>query len=374
MSTGTFLSTLVDYYKKAATIHVAANSIQEAKSLSTITKQTTVEPFCIISRDAVNLPYISDVNTSLLNMFIAYYLQGVSVLVNLKDVRVKKVLKSLGTDVTFTLESSVPSMESIKYKLPSYGLEEDDVTVARAGSSKNNQELASATNMSIGKLIDVDFSMPGLDPDKRTTLTVPVVVRMLVNIVNTKTISTLLVRHKEDTSFTERWYSWRSGRISFWRDLVLAQDLIRESIKNNIDPDSNIISSVDGRVTSSFINKVASASIKLDNNKQLDSTDMYSFGVASNLYVITSKEAAMFEEQLRGKLSSAKVREKLFQNGYAMVLAVIDIDRERVKFYVQGADGYNDLSVKEIKASSKGKGTELVDMMKMLQMGTVSTF
>ena len=207
-------------------------------------------------------------------------------------------------------------------------------------------------------------------------VTIPIHVRLLVNVVGPKTIDSLLVRHKEDISFDERWYSWRSGRISFWKDLVMCQDLIRERKRQAMDDDSEVVSKIDARVRNAIVQKVAKMSIKTYSGKatEIKDTDTMSFGVASNLYVITAAEASRIEYHLHGKLSDAKTRNKLFGNGYAMILAVIDPDRERVKFYINGVDGYTDLSVREIKSMSKNKGPDINDMLKMLQMGMSPTF
>lgn len=373
------LSDLLDFYKKAIVVKEISGSLENTRSLSTITKQTTVEPFCIISKDCINLPYISDVNMSLLNIFIAYYLQAVYQLVSLEDVRTRKILKAIGTDVSFSLESNIPSLESIKYSLP--GLEADEETTFKnAGVSKNTESLIAPSNLAIGKIIDVQFTLPGKqdkasnEPAKPVSVNVPVIVKMLVNVVGNNAIESLLIRHKEDVSFSERWFSWRAGRISFWSDMVLCTDLINESIRNSISPDNSIVSDVDSRVNTAFLNKLSNIAVAANDGRDPKGLDVYSFGVASNLYVITNTEASAFEYKLGGKLSNPDIREKLFKNGYAMVLAVVDPDRERVKFYVQGADGYTDLSVREIKATSKGKGPDVVDMMKMLQLGTAATF
>ena len=156
----------------------------------------------------------------------------------------------------------------------------------------------------------------------------------------------------------------------------MCQDLIRERKRQALDSDGDVVNKIDARVRNAIVQKVAKMSIKTYSGKatEIKDTDTMSFGVASNLYVITAAEASRIEYHLHGKLSDIKTRNKLFGNGYAMILAVIDPDRERVKFYINGADGYTDLSVREIKSMSKNKGPDISDMLKMLQMGMSPTF
>ena len=413
-------------------------------SLSSIVKQTNVEPFCVISKDCVNLEYITDVNSTLLNMFCAYYLQAISTITRLSDVRIKKILNAVGTNTQFSLESVSLNADVLKFKLPNstnLSLESEltdkfkdvlskvpghngrDYPNAKSGLSENSQEYYNTANLAIGKIIEVTITLDGgvrtfnktktsttndngvsnyfegnnIVPDNTTVteresttkgteqqiiknddvlVTIPIHVRLLVNVVGPKTIDSLLVRHKEDISFDERWYSWRSGRISFWKDLVLCQDLIRERKRQALDSDGEVVNSIDARVRNAILQKVAKMSIKTYGGKatEIKDTDTMSFGVASNLYVITAAEASRIEYHLHGKLSDTKTRNKLFGNGYAMILAVIDPDRERVKFYINGVDGFTDLSVREIKSMSKNKGPDISDMLKMMQMGMAPTF
>ena len=125
-------------------------------------------------------------------------------------------------------------------------------------------------------------------------VTIPIHIRLLVNVVGSKTIDSLLVRHKEDISFSERWYSWRAGRIGFWKDLVMCQDLIRERKKLALDSESDIVGKIDTRVTDAIKNKVAKMSFQTLNGQAaaIKDKDTYSFGVASNLDVITAAEAS----------------------------------------------------------------------------------
>ena len=425
-------------------------STLDPKSLSTITKNTTIEPFCVISRDCANLDYMPEINSTLLNMFIAYYLQAFNNLLKLNNVRIRKLLNATGTNTSIILEAHASTNDSIlNFKLPnSSNLSLENKLVGyTTGSGKDQPDIESYSNLAVGKLIEITFNLDGRyesrfktretknteysksetteksetrhgdkyerssnGNDKITTqdpspgskeantiggkegtgqtkeeqlfyhegqeFTILVLVKLLVNVVPTSTIEGLLVRFKEDISFSERWMSWRAGRIKFWRDLVLCQDLINESKRNAIKDDAGVTSAIDNRVRDAVEKKLATVAYKSleEKTSEYSNLDSYSFGVASNLYVITAAEAAKIEYALRGKLSSQSVRNKLFGNGYAMILAVVDPDRERVKFYVQGVEGYSDLSIREIKSAAKNKGPDITDMLKMMQMGMAPTF
>ena len=432
MSVSASISDSISKFLQIAHLTNLTNNTFNPSSLSSMVKQTNVEPFCVISKDCVNLEYITDVNSTLLNMFSAYYLQAISTITRLDDVRIKKVLDAVGTNTRVTLESVSLDTGILKFKLPnSANLSLESAinnklgapTNMSSGFSEDSQEYYNTSNLAIGKIIAVTICVDGgvsifnktktsttkdngisnyfegneIIPDNATVtkrdsttkgteqqivkndnvlVTIPIHVRLLVNVVGPKTIDSLLVRHKEDIGFGERWYSWRAGRISFWKDLVMCQDLIRERKRQVLDNDGDVVNKIDARVRNAIVNKVAKMSFKTLGGQasEIKDVDTMSFGVASNLYVITAAEASRIEYHLHGKLSDAKTRNKLFGNGYAMILAVIDPDRERVKFYINGVDGFTDLSVREIKSMSKNKGPDINDMLKMLQMGMSPTF
>jgi hypothetical protein len=388
-------------------------------------------------------------------MFIAYYLQAVNTFVKLDDVRVRKILNSVGTNVSMMLESQSLNHDMLKFKLPTstnLSLESNNSNSGKPAPMVNwnvNKgddlpDLQSYSNLAIGKIIElvinyddkilrhnktkevqgregsnsktyktgyterVDYDETGKnitgvsrtgyigDPDEVAAnkqsssktneeqlflqegkaVAIPIMVRLLVNVVPTRTLESLLVRYKEDISFSERWFSWRAGRIRFWKDLVMCQDLVREHKRTVIDAENDVVGKIDSRVNKAIMTKTANIGLKAatDRFDDIKNIDTMSFGVASNLYVITAAEATKFEYFLGGKLSDIRTRNKLFGNGYAMILVVVDPDRERVKFYINGVDGYTDLSVKEIKSMSKNKGPDIGDMLKMLQMGMSPTF
>lgn len=450
-------STLLENIQKIIKVNnyrKMASQTMDPKALSTAARSTSVEPFCVISKDCANLEYMYDINNTLLNMFIAYYLQAVNTFVKLDDVRVRKILNSVGTNVSMMLESQSLNHDMLKFKLPTstnLSLESNNsnnggptpIVNWNVNKGEDLPDLQSYSNLAIGKIIEIvinyddkilrhnktkdvtmgesthsqsrrnsiqertDFNENGEltgasdtryvgDPDitethkqggSKTTeqqlflqegkaVAIPIMVRLLVNVVPTRTLESLLVRYKEDISFSERWFSWRAGRIRFWKDLVMCQDLVREHKRTVIDAENDVVGKIDSRVNKAILAKTANIGLKAatDRLDHIKTIDTLSFGVASNLYVITAAEATKFEYFLGGKLSDIRTRNKLFGNGYAMILVVVDPDRERVKFYINGVDGYTDLSVKEIKSMSKNKGPDIGDMLKMLQMGMSPTF
>jgi hypothetical protein len=361
------------------------------KSLSEVTKLTRVEPLTILSRDCLSLEYIGDVNQTLLSMFSAYYLQAVGMLTKVNDVEVVRILDKLNPDrdeTGFLLSERYATEETVnlipeayKYSLPGTRRickEDDEFKYRDANGVEHkyqeakhdiNKEIATInelSNLSVGKLLNVDITYSkkiGDDISQPMSVKIPVNVRLMVSSVTDSTISHLLSIHKDDQSVSERYHAWRSGRISFIKDLIFCQDLIDEHRRAVMSDESGTIDEIMRRVNN------AKKFGLLTHNPSLVS--------ASNLFVITENVARELEDKLGGKLANPKVRKKAFENTYAMIICVIDREWERVTFYIRDITSYTELSVKEIKNASKGsgsKGPDIGDILKSLQMGAAPQF
>lgn len=347
---------------------IGVANYSQTKSLTEVTKLTRVEPLTIISKDCLNLEYMADINQTVLNLFAGYYLQAISLLTTINSVKVIRVLDSLNPDrdstgfllgdkddSSFLAKESIAnlSLENYKYDLPtsrSLALEVSDSTL---------KSLNEVSALSVGKMLNVEIMTGGENSEsKKQSVTVPVNVRLMVSVLPNLTINKLLTLKTEDNSITERYHLWRAGRIGFIKDLIFCQDLIDEYKKATVGDESGTLQEILRRVNNSKKFGL------LSRNPSLVS--------ASNIFIITEDVARDIESKLGGKLSNPHIRQKAFDNTYAMLLVVVDREWERVTFYSRGIAASTDLSVKEIKAASKGKGPDIGDILKSLQMGMPS--
>lgn len=365
--------------------HSALNKIRELVnynkklsgnvSLTEITKSTRVEPIVIVSQDCMNIEFMPDVMQTSQNLFIAYYLQAIALVANVKGVSAAKVLDKLNpnggsdyfSDWMYGNENykfSLPSAKKRNITLESFALEaeakpgekEKDPNAGPISASIGDKMLGSiheSANLSVGKMFNVTIQKD------EVKMTVPVSVRLLVNAVSEKAIISMLTLMSRDASFKERWHSWRSGSIS-WKDLVFANDLIRESKKMMQNDKEGVISEIFQRSNNSKINS-------LFGNNDLN------LASASNIYVITSEVANEIERKTGTKLSSFKAREEMLKSGYTMILVVIDKTWERITFYHRGIPLGSTVGVKDLRASNKGSGPDIMELYKAMVLGNNPT-
>lgn len=349
----------------------------KANSLVEYTRSTRVEPMVLLDTRAAQLPYIEDVLNNGLNIFAGYYLQAVSLAVDVGSVNVVRLLDRLNPnrDPIDTFANSF-SRESFKHGLPFPGQslsqeavnangkpiynskdymkklqkDADDKARKKYEDGKSSSDFSQgikmvneAANLSVGKLIDVSIQ------SGNQKSSIPVAIRLRVNTIRPDVMTHTLSLDSKDTSIKERWHQWRSGQIEFFKDLVMAQDLIDQHKKNMIKDESGYYRARQKQQRSNSISALLGG---------------MSVATASSIFVMTKETAKELESKLRGRLSQFKTREKLFQETYAMMIFIVDPDWEQVTIYHRSIDSATEASIREIQRSNKSKnGPDIAEIL-----------
>lgn len=348
-------------------------------SLTDVTSLARVEPLTILSNDLVNFENTKDILMTLNSLFAGYYLQAVNLSMRLKDVENVRLLDRLNPNRDgsgWMLEGSIRgkkaategfgnpvievearhiTFEDMKYRLPTTN--RPSVSMEADGGDLN---LEISSNLSIGKVINLELQVEGADGKVKTT-TMPVSIRLMVTPASAAVVETIFTYGKgEELTLKDRFQSWQAGRIEFWRDLVFAQDLIENYNKALISDSSNVLAEIGRRRTNA--------------KKWGALTANPSLASASTLVVMSEVIAKSIEQKVRGKWSNAGVRKHLFSQTGSMVVAIVDREWGQVTFYVRGAERGTSLTFKEIQSKNKGGGPDVMDIFKTLLSGGAPTF
>ena len=362
LAAGSVLSTVMDTYAKAQ----AVGSHLKTSSLVSATSVARVEPIVIVDKDCLFLEYLPDILQSTQSIFVGYWLQALSLITNVGDVNVGRVLDKLNpnrkVDTSGFLntivnagigkESLTYASESLKYKLPTVALEAKDDK--KDGALAKVDNIADLTNLSIGKIINVTIKNNGQEA------VIPISFRLMVNTLPPASCVQLLSQGSVDLSFSERWFKWRAGRISFIKDLVFCQDLIREQKRTLMTDKDGVYSEIAKRAKNS---KLASFFSKNP-----------SLAEASNIVVISEETAMQLRVKHNLNLDNFKDRQKIFDKTYAMILVVIDRNYERVNMYHYGISTSTSVGLRDIKVANKGSGPNIMEVLAAFKGGNAPVF
>ena len=383
LAAGSVLTTVVDSIGKAK----ALGNRMKTSSLVNATSVARVEPIVIVDRDCIFLEYLPDVLQSTQSIFVGYWLQALSLITNVGDVNVARVLDKLNpnrkVDTSAFLNTIASaaigkesysnlnfSLESLEYKLPTFGMEannnssknNNNSTEENNGSEKNTRyrEVADAAsvgdlaNLSVGKLINVTIRNNGQEA------VIPISFRLMVNDLPPDSCVQLLAQGSVDLSFKERWFKWRAGRISFIKDLVFCQDLIREHKKALMTDKDGIYSEIEKRAKN---NKLASFFSKNP-----------SLAEASNIVVISEETAMQLRIKHNLNLHNFKDRQSVFDKTYAMILVIIDRNYERINMYHYGISTGTSVGLRDIRIANKKNGPDIMEILTAFKGGSAPIF
>lgn len=351
---------------QSSPLYAAGNSLTDVANVA------RVEPITMIDSDVSNLEYVSDITQTLHSMFTGYYLQAVNMAGTIGGVTVAERLAPFnpnrpGFESLREFASAIKNgLNPLKHRLPlswhrkSPALEE--VKEAKDKAEKlgppsmkadlkdPNKLIQEAAALSVGKMFNVAIRV------NEVSVNVPVAIRLLVNILPVQQMVDLFTfRDSFDMDMKERFHAWRSGRLAFWKDLVLCNDLIDKYRRAAIKDKSGLTEQMLNRESNHIFSSLTS--------------DKVSYATATNLAMMSTDTLAEIETRLNGQFANSKVRQALFESTNLMILAVVDKHWEMVTFYTRGIAESSQLHVRELRAANKGNGPDVTDIMKAYMLG-----
>lgn len=412
MSNPQALLALVNAAKQAGAVagKVMASTPQ---SLAAFTKSARIAPYVLIEEPLRQQPYISDILHAATSIYAGYYLtavsllgdvSGVSVLEKLDRINPNRPMDALGRSGKRLMSMTT---EDFKLGLPfkgrphvkgSWGYSQEshrfmpepllameakvtettvEVTVGETTNADGSTTTKTTTrqpedvinspglnrdtllaakeasSLAVGKLLEVRMVIDGQQ------LTVPTMVTLFPNTSDSESFAHILSLHEQSHRVRERWHDWRSGNISFWSDFVMMRDIIKKHRRVLVKDKSGYYAAV---------------SRQSRNHRVASILDTPSLAEASNILVFTTTCARRAEAVIGGKLSDFGVREAVFEKTQAMIMFVVDRDREMVKIYHSGIEMANELSVRELKVANKNTGPDVAEILKAYQLGNAPSF
>lgn len=363
-------------------------------SLIEYTRSTRTEPITMIDHTIIKQPELSDLMATLTTIYAAMYSQAFSIAINheIGSIRALKALDKINPNRSTS--KAFPGLESHSLTLPNYrNIEKNykttnkitmesnlsvkggarishtgDIDIAAKLNYNDDADVANAKendkhgakvstdaitkfnqNLSTGILFDVSVTANG------ASLSVPLSVRLLANEMEQANVMSILKAAVVNKTAKERYREWRAGGLSFWSDIVLCRDILKEQRKNLIKDQTGIYNEVIKRRSNNKLAGFFSGNPSISN--------------ISNILVVKAETITQFETETFKKLKDPKVRDTIFNNTNVMILAVVDADREIVTLYYHSITVPTIVTFRDLKSYNKKQGLDPMEVLRSFQMG-----
>lgn len=345
----------------------------KAQSLAEYAAFTRVEPRCLVEAEIADMPEMQNIMRTLAVVFSGYYLQSVMISLNVGNIDIIKQLERVNPnrkpiDSAGGYASSLLAMEAYDNGLPdpinpptfaslalesSDNLDGDQGTGAVVGKG-TVESLQQANQLSVGKQLEIGFDSCG---EKRTIV---VNVRLMVSLATAKALNNILLIGSVDNSVKERYHRWRMGDLEMIKDLILCRDVITKHRRNLISDNTGYYAAAQANNKMNKISAILSANPSIANY--------------SSIFVISKETANALERETGGKLSSYKIREKIFGHTYAMIIAVVEPQWKTVTIYTHDVNRETTVSFSDMKTIGKGSGDEVSQVLEAYKLGDAPKF
>ena len=221
--------------------------------------------------------------------------------------------------------------------------------------------LAGDNHIPAGKVIEVTIASPG-NPEASTVLNLFIqLVPYLIPVeIGVQFITKDVIPH-----FFQRLLQWKTGEISFWRDLVAMSDVVerREKLRK-MDPTG---------VLADAMSVQDKGRLKVFGNINKDKATR-ARNLANSVLIFSSETLKRAKAESGIDLTDNAARSKYFDTSFTMIIAVIDPLYDQVTFYYNGIPEAATFSFDQIKIGGKGGSPDLISIMNALNQGRSPKF
>ena len=261
--------------------------------------------------------------------------------------------ESIGLEgLPVVVEEKLPTMLPVE---SNYSFEALGDPLPALQSSKETNNLTTVSNLSVGQSVTLTLN------DNGATKDITVNLRLVTVPVNAGVLKTILTWSQKDLRLKSRLSAWRAGELRFWRDVILMRDVFTERKKVLMNDKSDLLQAMLGRQSDSMMHSVM--------------TMTPSVGTMSSVLVISADRLRDLElNHLDGRLSDVRFRQRVMNATGLMIIAVIDPMSEFVKIYTHTQALASEFSIKQLKTAGKGGGSDLGEIIKLMNQNQVASF
>jgi hypothetical protein len=193
-----------------------------------------------------------------------------------------------------------------------------------------------------------------------TDLVIPILIKATVIYSDFSNIETMISTNDKDKRFGNRLDEYKSGMISM-KDLIFADDLIKEYKNNKLKDKDNLIDFMEARATSA--------------NKKMLSSGAIGLNKYYGILIVSKNQMSIIEQKLGGSIDKPRYKEMLMEQTKSLIVNVVDSDWERVFINIKDLRGTSDISYKVINnKKNTTNSNDLADIFKAISTNKPPVF
>ena len=244
--------------------------------------------------------------------------------------------------------------------------DKENARIARKSLDKDTSgkivSFAGDNHIPSGKLLEVTFTNPN-NPDHKITLNLLV---QLAPYIVPEQLAVQFIVKDHVPGFFQRLIQWRTGEISFLKDFILNDDIVKKREKLlKLDPSGTFASMMWDQQSSRG---------KALGNLSLDKADR-ARNIASSVLIFNQDTVSRAKAECGIDITDESDRNRYFATTFALMIVVVDMLYNQVTFYYNGISDSGTFSFEQLKVSNKGgSSTDLVTVMNALNQGRSPKF
>lgn len=204
------------------------------------------------------------------------------------------------------------------------------------------------SSLAVGKMLDLTVSFDG------NLITIPIQATLVPKLIDPMDLVSTSKYTSVDQSLKARYHALRAGQISFWKDFLFAQDLIKMDRKA-LFADKTGLLNTRSQATKAIVAGMVSG--------------RGSPNAISAMQIISEETAAMVGKAIRGDLHKAGDRNRFFAGNVLMGLVIVNTTMQRFTIYERGKSDGASFTLDEIK-TVKSQGNDLEATLKAYRLGS----
>lgn len=349
-----FISMLLQKTQMTAkgAVSAAINSADTRRTVIDESESLRVEPQCSVSKDLYSVKELGKVRSLANDLFSSYHMIAISSMMSVNGASISKTLDTLNPRKSLrAFTRAISGTESMSL------MDEDsclagfpNIAMSTTESIGGYGDSSAYKDSPISKIVDTSVSENG------EKFVLPIAYTLTSIYLDPTGIVDLMAFETGFDSLKERHHKYKSRGGSYVKDLLIAKDIMNKRKRMMMGDSGDLYQEAQSQASKSHLHSILSGSFNPVST--------------SNIFIISAEVARMVEKEMRGPISDASIRKKIFDNSMAVMIIIVDTEWDSLTVWYNAINGSSETTL-----SSMGKkegGSDVMALFKSLRGGNAA--